>query len=194
MRASRRHRSQHGFTLIEVIVSLALLVVLSLGVVTLFKVAIDAGRIAADRTIAVVLAAGKIEQLRSLEWRFELDPSGLPSPRTDLSTNASLEPMSAGGPGLAESPAGTLDQDTPPYVDYLDRHGRWVGNGSAPPGNAVYVRRWGIHRLLSDPARVVALAVLVTTVRAARSRTATSSPQWNGEDVLLTTLVTRGVR
>jgi hypothetical protein len=135
-----------------------------------------------------------MEQLRSLEWRFELDPSGLPSPRTDLVTNASTEPMAAGGPGLAESPAGTLDRDTPPYVDYLDRRGRWVGNGSSPPPNAVYVRRWGIRRLPSDPARVNTLEVLVTTVRAARART-TSGPQpWNGDDVVLTTMVARSVR
>ena len=194
MRGSPARPLEAGFTLIEVVVALALLVVLSLGVVSLFSVAIEAGRVASDRTIAVVLAAGKMEQLRSLEWRFELDPSGLPVPRTDLVTNASLDPMSPGGPGLAESPAGTLDRDTPPFVDYLDRRGRWVGNGASPPGNAAYVRRWAIHRLPSDPARVVAFEVLVTTIRASRGRTTSGPQRWNGEDVLLTTMVTRGVR
>jgi prepilin-type N-terminal cleavage/methylation domain-containing protein len=141
-----------GFTLVEVLVALSLLVVVSIGVVWLFVVSIEGGRVARDRTIAVVAAAGKMEQLRSLEWRFELDAAGLPSPRTDLATDVSLDPIGAGGPGLSDSPPGTLDRDTPPYVDYLDRGGRWVGNGAAAPGGAVYVRRWGVHRLPADPA------------------------------------------
>jgi prepilin-type N-terminal cleavage/methylation domain-containing protein len=57
-------RVSSGFTLVEVIVALALLVVLTVGVVRLFGVAIEAGRAARDRTMAVVLAIGKVEQLR----------------------------------------------------------------------------------------------------------------------------------
>jgi len=191
---SERSASAAGFTLIEVLVALSLLVVMSLGVVWLFTVAIDAGRVARDRTIGLVLAAGKMEQLRSLEWRFELDASGLPLPRTDLVTNVSVDPMTPGGAGLSESPSGTLDRDTPPYVDYFDRHGQWAGGGGSPPANAVYVRRWGVHRLPADPARVIAFEVLVTTIRAAHTRTAPGPFAWNGEDVLLTTMVTRSVR
>jgi prepilin-type N-terminal cleavage/methylation domain-containing protein len=191
---SARSASAAGFTLIEVLVALSLLMVMLLGVVCLFSVAIDAGRVARDRTIGLVLAAGKMEQLRSLEWRFELDASGLPSPRTDLVTDVSVDPMRPGGTGLSESPSGTLDRDTPPYVDYFDRHGQWAGGGGSPPGSAAYVRRWSIHRLPADPARVIAFEVLVTTMRSARSRTPSIPLAWNGEDVLLTTMVTRSVR
>jgi prepilin-type N-terminal cleavage/methylation domain-containing protein len=193
-RLLERVQPDTGFTLVEVLVALSLLLVISVGVVWLFVVSIDGGRIARDRTIAAIAAAGKMEQLRSLEWRFELDASGLPTPRTDLVTDVSLDPIAAGGPGLADSPPGTLDADLPPYVDYLDRRGRWVGNGGSPPGSAAYVRRWGIHRLPVDPARVIALEVLVTTISRARTRASSTSSEWNGEDVLLTTMVTRSVR
>jgi prepilin-type N-terminal cleavage/methylation domain-containing protein len=187
-------RLSSGFTLVEVVVALALLVVVTVGVVRLFAVALNAGRAARDRTLAVALATGKIEQLRSLEWRFELDASAVLTPHTDTSSNLSLESVSPGGPGLAESPAGTLDTNMPPYVDYLDRHGRWAGTGASPPGNAVYVRRWAVHRLPADPDRVVVLQVFVATVQRERARRGSAPHAWNGEDVLLATLMMRRVR
>jgi prepilin-type N-terminal cleavage/methylation domain-containing protein len=193
-RSSMPPPSSSGFTLVEVLVALALLVVVSVGVVRLFAVALEAGRVARDRTVAVSLATGKIEQLRSLEWRSELDPAGVLTTRTDTTSNLSVDPIVAGGPGLSESPAGTLDASIPPYVDYLDRRGRWVGSGASPPANAVYVRRWAVHHLASDPDRTIALQVLVATVRRELSRQPSVPHAWNGEDVLLTTIMTRRVR
>ena len=90
-------RLSSGFTLVEVVVALALLVVVTVGVVRLFAVALNAGRAARDRTLAVALATGKIEQLRSLEWRFELDASAVLTPHTDTSSNLSLESVSPAG-------------------------------------------------------------------------------------------------
>jgi prepilin-type N-terminal cleavage/methylation domain-containing protein len=187
-------RSSSGFTLVEVLVALALLVVVSVGVVRLFAIALQAGRAAHDRTVAVSLAIGKIEQLRSLEWRFELDTAGVLNPRTDLTSNLSLEPIVGGGPGLSESPGGTLDDSIPPYVDYLDRRGRWVGTGASPPADAVYIRRWAVHHLPDDPDRTTVLQVLVVTVHRERSRPPSVPHAWNGEDVLLTTMMMRRVR
>ena len=119
-------RSAPGFTLVEVLVALALLVVVSVGVVQLFAIAIEAGRAARDRTVAVSLATGKMEQLRSLEWRFELDAAGALARRTDTTSNLSADPIVAGGPGLSESPTGTLDASMPPYVG-LSRSARSMG-------------------------------------------------------------------
>jgi type II secretory pathway pseudopilin PulG len=187
-------RSAGGFTLVEAIVALALLVVVTVGVVRLFAIAIDAGRTARDRTLAVALATGKLEQLRSLEWRFELDAGGVLTPRTDSSSTVSLDVVGPGGPGLSESPSGTLDSNVPPYVDFLDRHGRWAGTGTSPPANAVYVRRWAIHRMPGDSDRVVVLQVLVTTLRRERMRRGSAPHVWNGEDVLLATMMMRRVR
>jgi prepilin-type N-terminal cleavage/methylation domain-containing protein len=187
-------RLSSGFTLVEVVVALALLVVVTIGVVRLFAISIEAGRAARDRTIAVSLATGKIEQLRSLEWRLELDSAGVLASRTDSSSNLSLDPVGGGGPGLNESPPGTLDANMPPYVDFLDRRGKWVGTGALPPGEAVYVRRWAVHRLPADPDRVVVLQVLVATVQRERSRRGSAPHAWNGEDVLLATMMMRRVR
>jgi hypothetical protein len=183
-----------GTTLVEVLVALALLVALSIGVTQLFGVAVASGRLSFDRTMAVGLAAGKMEELRSLEWRYEAAPSSTLMARTDLWSDLSVQPISAGGPGLAESPPGTLDASTPPYVDYLDRHGQWVGTGPSPPSGAVYVRRWAIHHWAADPARLVTLQVLVTTVARERSRRPLAPHAWNGGDVLLATMMARRVR
>jgi type II secretion system protein I len=180
-----------GFTLIEVLVAMAIMVVVSIGVVQLFAIAASAGRASRDRTLAVLLAAGKLEQLRALEWRLHLDAAGLETMRTDGESNVSVEPAAAGGPGLGESPPGTLDANIPPYVDYLDRLGRWTATGPSPSPDAVYIRRWAVRHAPSDPQRMIALQVLVTTVMRERSRPSSAPHVWNGEEVLLSTLVTR---
>jgi hypothetical protein len=187
-------RASAGTTLVEVLVALALLLALSIGVTQLFGVAVASGRLSFDRTMAVALASGKMEELRSLEWRYEATPLSVLMERTDLSTDLSVQPINAGGPGLLESPPGTLDASTPPYVDYLDRHGQPVGTGASPPRKAVYVRRWAIHHWPADPARLLTLQVLVTTVARDRQHPSSQSWRWNGRDVLLATMMARRVR
>jgi prepilin-type N-terminal cleavage/methylation domain-containing protein len=193
MRCESRQRGSGGFTLVEVLVALALLTIVSIGVVWLFTIAIDAGRTARERTMAAPLASAKLEQLRSLEWRAEVSATGTTS-RSDLTSNISVEPVASGGPGLSESPPGTLDSSLPPYVDYLDRFGRWVGSGASPPAGAVYIRRWAVHPLAGDPDRTLALQVLVTTVARERARLPPAPHAWGGEDVLLATMITRRAR
>lgn len=186
-------RGSAGFTLVEVIVALALLTVVSVGVVWLFTIAIDAGRRARERTIAAPLASAKLEQLRSLEWRAEVGATG-PVSRSDHTTNLSVDPITSGGTGLSPSPSGTLDSSQPPFVDYLDRFGRWIGTGGSPPAGAVYIRRWAIHPLASDPERTLSLQVLVTTVAREQARPPSAPHAWDGEDVLLATMITRRAR
>jgi prepilin-type N-terminal cleavage/methylation domain-containing protein len=182
-----------GFTLIEVLVAMSIMVTVAIGVVQLFAIAATAGRASRDRTLAVLLATGKLEQLRALEWRTDLD-DGVATLRTDGHSDLSVEPASAGGTGLSESPPGTLDSNIPPFVDYLDRFGRRAATGPSPPPDAVYIRRWAIRHAPSDPSEVVALQVLVTTVRREVSRIPSVPHGWNGEDALLSTLVTRKTR
>lgn len=113
-------------------------------------------------TFAAVLAEQKIEQLRGLTWGF--DPLGLPL--SDFTTNTALPTQApAGGTGLTPSPGNTLRSNVEGYVDYLDQFGRIIGGGSAVPPRTVYIRRWSVEPLPTNPNNTVILQVLVTRAR-----------------------------
>jgi hypothetical protein len=133
----------------------------------------------------VILATAKMDQLRALEWTYALGSSGDPPVlRTDVTTNVSVPELSGDGPGLQPSPAGTLRANQPPFVDYLDREGRWVGNGADPPRTAVFIRRWAVAQGAADGYRTIVLQVLVTTVAQDRAR-AGAWQRRSGTEVLL---------
>jgi prepilin-type N-terminal cleavage/methylation domain-containing protein len=158
-----------GFTLIEVLVSVALLVLSAVGVAQLVGVATNSVRASREQTTTVLLAAAKMEQLRALDWTY-VSAGGIAVERSDLSTNASSPSLSSGGVGLSASPSDTLSAGTAFYADYLDAHGRWVGSGAAPPIDAVFARRWAVQPLAADPSRTLVIQVLVTTVQHDRER------------------------
>lgn len=167
--AANRRTHNAGFALVEVMVACALLVAVAVGVSHLVAVAIRAGFVARSRTTATVLAVQKMEQLRSLKWSDVVDEaSGITFPLSDFSTDLSTDPATDSGPGLSPSPDSSLDANTPPYVDYLDTAGRWVGRGTTPPSTAAYIRRWSIRPLESDPGNTLVFQVLVTTSRQPR--------------------------
>ncbi len=94
------------------------------------------------------------------------------------------------GAGLEASPEGALGSNTPPWVDYLDGAGRWVGHDGEPPPDAVFIRRWAVLPLPADPERTLVLQVLVTTVRDDRAR----RMEWSrraGVDALLVSVRSR---
>ena len=148
-------------------------------------------RAAREQTTAVVLAAAKIDQLRSLAWTYEPSAPGVAAvPRSDRTTDVSHPDLSSGGAGLQASSPAALVTNTTNYVDYLDGAGRWVGHDSDPPADAVYVRRWSVRPLPDAPERTLVLQVLVTTVRDDRSR----STPWSrrtGAEALLVSVRTR---
>jgi type II secretory pathway pseudopilin PulG len=134
---------ESGFSLIETIVATALLATSIAALGQLFAIAIVNTSGARDTTFATVLAADKMEQLRSLT--YAASPASVP--------------VSAAG--LAPSPSGALHVNTSGWVDYLDEHGTTIGSdGDVPPGT-VYVRRWSIVPLPTDPADALVLQVLV---------------------------------
>jgi prepilin-type N-terminal cleavage/methylation domain-containing protein len=160
-------RSRHeGFSLIEVIVALALLAGALVALAELLAVGTRLNALARTTTIASVLAQQKMEQLRSLAWGF--DPLGLPV--ADVSTDVALMGASAGGcggaragarVGLTLSPGDTLSTDVDGYVDYVDRRGCPLGGGGpAPPGTA-FVRRWAIAALDGIDSDTLVLTVRV---------------------------------
>ena len=161
-RMARRFDSA-GFALLDVVVTAALVVTIAAGASHILSIAVRASPDARARTMASMLAAEKLEQLRSLAWTHitTADPA-ISLSSSDVTTDLSTDPATDAGPGLLASPPGTLDRDTPYYVDYLDGAGRIAGGGGSPPAAAVYIRRWAVRPLDSDPENILVLSVGVT--------------------------------
>jgi hypothetical protein len=70
-----------------------------------------------------------------------------------------------GGTGLTASPVNTLQITTNGYVDYLAADGTQLGGGAAPPTGTVYIRRWMIEPLPTNPDDTLIIHVLVTRRR-----------------------------
>ena len=157
--ARSRFGDARGFSLLEVLVSSALLATGLLTIAQLFTIATDSNRRARMSTSAAILAEQKMEQLRGLTWGYDL----LGLPLSDVSSNISVVPATTtGGSGLAPSPADSLIRNVPGFVDYLDAYGTWVGTGSYPPAGTVYIRRWSIEPLPTNPNNTLILQILVT--------------------------------
>jgi len=186
--AKSESSSDGGFTLVEVIVAMMLLTMVSLGVAQLFGIAIQRNMAARYQTSTAVLAGQKLEQLRALTLGFDA-ASGLPV--TDMTTNLTTEPPTSGGAGLNPSPSNSLSTNTPGYVDYLDSRGNWLGTGGAPPATALYIRRWNVSPLPTNPNNTLVLQVLVTTVNRDRQVPTSGARRRFADESLVATLKTR---
>ena len=132
---------QQGFTLMEVLIAMALIMVAALGGMQLVSMAIEMMAQARRHSLATTLASSRMEQLRAL--RFEFGTTG--ARITDTSADLTADPPRLGGPGLSPSGPLALDADLPGYVDYLDARGARVGGGASPPPGAALVRRWAVE-------------------------------------------------
>src|SRR3954468_13737190 len=187
---ARFNSNSRGFSLVEVLVAMGLLTVVSLGVAQLFALSTRANVIAKGQTSTTAMAEQKLEQLRGLTWGFDLTGQGLPV--SDTTTNLTVTPPTHDGSGLNPSPAEALEQNTAGFVDFLDGGGGWVGTGMAPPGSAVYITRWAIHTLPTNPNNTIVIQVLVTPITSEQARAeSTFSRTRMAGDALLVTVKTR---
>lgn len=123
-----------GITLVEVVVALGLLSGAIVTLAQLSGLAVRANLSARVATLAAVLAAQKMEQLRAL-------------------------------PGVEQQPpGGSVQTDIAGFFEHFDGVGRPMPAGSSAPMPAVFVRRWSIERLPSEPARSRVLRVRVIPV------------------------------
>jgi type II secretory pathway pseudopilin PulG len=153
--------SQDGFSLVEVLVAAGLLATVLVSLAELFALSARANLASRNTTYASILAAQKLEELRSLAWGF--DPGG--AAVTDTGSDTAVSPVAAsGGTGLQPSPPGTLQANTGGWVDYVGRSGSKIGGGAAPPQNAIYTRRWSVEPRAANPDTIV-IQVLVTRNR-----------------------------
>lgn len=135
-----------GFTLIETLVALALIVVAVIALVQLFLQSTSLMLDARRAPVVLAAAESKLEQLRALQFTF--DTTGLPI--SDASTDTSVDPPApTGGAGLRVSPSDSLDRDVDGFVDHLDLYGRSLGGSIARPA-AFYTRRWAIAAVGGD--------------------------------------------
>jgi hypothetical protein len=173
--AKSRFSNSRGFSLPEVVISMGLLTAVSLGVAQMFAASARATSVGRGQTSAIALADQKMEQIRSLTFGFDLEGLGLPL--TDTTTNLAKYPHAQDGGGLNPSPAGVLDTNTPGFVDFLDARGAWLGTGATPPDGAVYVRRWAIQPLPTNPNNTLIVQVFVSTLAREATRTTTTGPR-----------------
>jgi len=158
--AALRSRGEGGFSLLEVLVASTIMAVALTTLAQLFVMSTNANTGAKTTTYAAVLAQQKMEQLRGLAWGF--DTLGLPV--TDISTDISVVPeQPIGGFGLA--PGGSLGLNVRGYCDFLDKNGVSLGTGTQVIPGAVYIRRWTVEPLPTNPNNTIVLQVLVTRWR-----------------------------
>lgn len=182
--------NSRGFSLVEVIIAMGILTAVSLGVAQLFAATGRANLVARGQTSTTAMAQQKMEQLRSLTWGF--DGEGLGLPVTDTTSNVAAYPQTQTGTGLNPSPANSLHHNIAGFVDFLDATGTWVGTGTTPPAGAVYVRRWSIEPLPTNPNNTIIIQVLVSPlVTDSRRATDATTTQRQPGDALLVTVKTR---
>jgi type II secretory pathway pseudopilin PulG len=137
---SRVKRSD-GFTLLEVLIALSMLIVGVLALTELSTLAIRAADRSRTTSAASIAADQKLEQLRALPFGF--DESG-----------AAVQDAE-----LAPSPPDALSRNTGGYFEYLDAAGRVLDAGADTA--AAFIRRWSIAPLAVHPTTTLAIEVLV---------------------------------
>jgi len=158
-----------GFSLVEVLVALALTVTAVCALVALIGLTTRANGTARITTAATLLAAEKLEELRAFAWTVD----------------AAGQPLSDAN--LAPSPAGALSDNTPGYCDFTDAMGRSLAGSTSPPPEAMFVRRWSIAPLAPDPVNTMVLQVTVARVRRTSAGTVQAAP----DDARLASVKTR---
>lgn len=143
-----------GFTLVEVLVAMALVASAAVGLAALFGVATATTQTARIDSVETMVAETKMAELRGLPWTYDAAGSG----------------VVVSDPALSASPASALTTNTAGYVEYVDASGSLVGAGTAAPATSVYLRRWSVTPLPADPTNGVVLQVMAAAVTRPQSR------------------------
>lgn len=189
--------SEAGFSLAEVAVATGILATVSLGVAQMFALSTAKNLAARHQVSTTAMATQKMEQMRGLT--FSYDPNGTGLPVTDTTTNLASCAPATNGTGLNPSPnPGTirlepLESNQTGFFDFLDAAGTCVGTGSTVPSATVYVRRWSIVPLPTNPNNALVLTVLVTPwgKESRRPPSTTDRRTRFPEDSMLVTMLTR---
>ena len=154
-------RGERGFSLLEVLTATTIMTVALAALAQLFVISTQANASAKTTGYTTVLAQQKMEQLRGLTFGF--DSQGLPiTDMTSVTTVYPENPTLPSGKGLTPSPPRTLGTNTDGYCDFVDKFGNTLGGGTTPPTGTVYIRRWSIEPIPTNPNNTLVIQVLVT--------------------------------
>ena len=142
----RLRLAERGSTLVEALVATLVFTTGLLAMAELVAIATSSNVRARRSTLAGILAARKLEELRSLTWEFDLN--GAP----------------AADPSLQSSPW-ALQRNTRGFVDHVDQSGVIVGRDVEAPPAAAHTRRWSIEPLPASPEDALLIQVIVTDAR-----------------------------
>lgn len=170
-------KGEAGISLIETMVALGILMIISLGILTMAIVSMttteNQGHLAARTT---EYAQDKMEQLLGLQFTDgQAGGAGSGTDTTTIDTANNTYTLGTGGNGLLAG--GSLTTGTNGYVDYLDANGNPLGGGSSRPANTFYIRTWQITDTSSTLKTIsvqVAAISGVNTTNAAPTSTVTA--------------------
>ena len=172
--ALRRARlSERGFSLVEVLIAITILLVALMALAHLAAMSTGANTSARITTNASILAAQKMEQLHALAWGFDAHGQPLSDTTTDLTTSP---PTAGQGVGLSPAPGGVLTANTPGYCDFLDASGRTLAGAGSTPAGTIFIRRWSVNPLAQDSDHTLVFQVLVTRVDGGTARSTRRLP------------------
>jgi hypothetical protein len=161
-------KGQAGISLIETMVALGILMIISLGILTMAIVSMttteNQGHLAARTT---EYAQDKMEQLLGLQFTDGQAGAGLGTDTTSIDTVNNTYTLGTGGNGLLAG--GSLTTRTNGYVDYLDANGNPLGGGSTQPTNAFYIRMW---QITDTTASIKTISVKVSAVTGVNNKNA----------------------
>jgi prepilin-type N-terminal cleavage/methylation domain-containing protein len=162
---NRPTRRERGMSLIELMIALAILLVVSVGILSMAMISIttteNQGHLAA-RTAEY--AQDKMEQLLSLAFT-DCDGTHTCTDTTAIDTTTNTYTLGIGGTGLFHG--GSVTTATSGYVDYLDANGNPLGGGATAPANWAYQRKWLITDVSSSLKQITVMV---------RSRTSVGGP------------------
>jgi type II secretory pathway pseudopilin PulG len=131
--------SPRGFTLFETLVATGILVTALAGIAQLLILGTQLTRQANASGAALVAAQDKLEELSGKSFNYAADGSSVTEPSLEL------------------SPESTLDEDAPPYVDWIDSQ----GSAHVVPDGAVFARRWRVSSIGEGAPDAIAVEVCV---------------------------------
>jgi hypothetical protein len=138
-------RSQAGISLLETMIALAILLICSIGILSMAIVSMttteNQGHLAARTT---EYAQDKMEQLLGLSFKDSQAGAGQGTDTTSIDTVNNTYTLGTGGNGLLAGGSVSTTAPSNGYVDYLDANGNPLGGGATRPASTFYVRVWQI--------------------------------------------------